>query len=554
MRRHATHALPAHPILDTPIRSAIAGLVCLGMVFVTSITLKAQTPLAESVRRVEAFDRTVVPVVKLQVSEESQDQLRADPRTYTECEWSENGGAPLRVAVKLKGAAGSYRDWDDRPSLTVHTARFEADQRVHGMKKFHLNNSVQDETFLSEWLGAVFFQQAGEDVPRVGHVRLWINDRDMGLYVLREGFDTGYLKRRFGDSRGRLYDGGFLQDIDSDLELDSGDASSPKSDLIDLAAACYEPGFEGRLQTIEAQLDMDAFLTFMAMERICGHWDGYTLNQNNYRIYFPSRGKGVFLPHGMDQLFGDPGAGLYDHSRSMIASAVLQSSVWLEQYRTRLQRLYSRLPSKAECTTVIDRMHERLRPTLQAIDPELAEMHQQRIDELKERISQRLDILPELIESVPSPIEFPSETEDGVVSLSLPDWYPVIETEGVEFESADYDGVRCFTIGRSALGDFVGSWRCQNLLARGVYRLTVRIKTDRVIPIPDDFLGGVTARCHTLGRSESCLGSRDWTTLEVPIEIVEDQRMVEWILEIRARHGRLWIDQDSLQLERLGTN
>ncbi len=46
---------------------------------------------------------------------------------------------------------------------------------------------------------------------RVGHVRLWINDRDLGLYVIREGFDEGFLKRAFGATDGNLYDGGFVQ-------------------------------------------------------------------------------------------------------------------------------------------------------------------------------------------------------------------------------------------------------------------------------------------------------------------------------------------------------
>ncbi len=60
---------------------------------------------------------------------------------------------------------------------------------------------------MSEWLGSEIFRQAGYPAPRVGHVRLWINDRDLGLYVIREGFDDAFLKRVFGSADGNLFDG-----------------------------------------------------------------------------------------------------------------------------------------------------------------------------------------------------------------------------------------------------------------------------------------------------------------------------------------------------------
>jgi hypothetical protein len=43
------------------------------------------------------------------------------------------------------------------------------------------------------------------------------------------------------------------------------------------------------------------------VERLLGHWDGYTANHNNYRLYHdPSSDSFVFIPDGMDQLFQDP--------------------------------------------------------------------------------------------------------------------------------------------------------------------------------------------------------------------------------------------------------
>jgi hypothetical protein len=525
--------------------SAVFGM-CLA--WVTWGTLSAQEPSASPLPEASAFDSPSVQEWKLVVSEAAQDQLRTAPREYVECEWRAPGQAPIRVAIKLKGAAGSYRDWDDRPGLTVNAAKFNSQHRVFGMKKFHLNNAVQDETYLSEWLGAEFFRAVDVEVPRVGHVRLWINDRDMGLYVLREGFDSGFLRRRFGESKGRLYDGGFLQDIDSDLELDSGDADVPKSDLIALATACYARDFDDRQAAIAERLDIDGFLTFMAMERICGHWDGYSLNQNNYRIYFPSKGKAVFLPHGMDQLFGDPGAGLFDPSRSLVAEAVMQSDAWRGAYQERLRQLVSRIDAIEAWSETIDRMQDRLQGVLRPIDAELASVHEERVAELKERLAQRLEALPRLIEEVPTPIDFHAVEGEQVGVVALADWFPVIESEQVQCEVQDRDGAACYAIVHAGLGDGVASWRTQTLLARGVYRWTARIQMDSVLPIPEDPVGGVVIRSLPLVRPERWQGTHDWMEVAMEVAVTEDQRWVEWILEMRARHGSLWIDRDSIRL------
>ena len=53
-------------------------------------------------------------------------------------------------------------------------------------------------------------------------------------------------------------------------------------------------------------MDIDYFLTFMAIELMTCHWDGYCNNRNNYRIYIePKTKKAYVFPHGMDQMFGD---------------------------------------------------------------------------------------------------------------------------------------------------------------------------------------------------------------------------------------------------------
>lgn len=62
-----------------------------------------------------------------------------------------------------------------------------------------------------------------------------------------------------------------------------------------------------RWQAVEDVLAVEPFLTFAAPELMTGHWDGYCLSRNNYRLHADPAdgGRFHFLPHGMDQIFGD---------------------------------------------------------------------------------------------------------------------------------------------------------------------------------------------------------------------------------------------------------
>jgi hypothetical protein len=55
------------------------------------------------------------------------------------------------VALHLKGSY-SFREIDDKPSLTLNFDKFVQGRTFHGMSKIHLNNSAQDASGLSETL------------------------------------------------------------------------------------------------------------------------------------------------------------------------------------------------------------------------------------------------------------------------------------------------------------------------------------------------------------------------------------------------------------------
>ena len=491
------------------------------------------------------FNNGVIPTLKIELKESQAKKLREDARHYAKCKLIETtaDGETIYadVAIKLKGAAGSFRELDDRPAFTLNMHKHAKDQTFHALEKFHLNNSVQDESYLCEWICSDIARDAKVPATRVTHARVWLNDRDLGLYVLKEGFDQPFLKRQFGDASGNFYDGGFLQDIDVELEKDSGQGPNDHSDLRALQAACQEPDPEKRWPAIEERLDVDRFLSFMALELMTAHWDGYTPNKNNYRIYFaPPEGKARFLPHGMDQMFGDPGFPILEYHEPMVASAVMHNPEWRKRYRDRVAELLPLFEPK-RLHDKLDTVMTRLQPVVTAMGEEFANAHADRVRELKERIAEREPNLREqLQQGDPTPLEF-----DGNTPIELADWFPAQETDDTKIEEIELDGRKLYSIQVGESGQCVASWRRKVLLAKGRYRIEAKLRTESVEPREDDPGTGAGLRISGGKRDNKLTGDSDWQTVSNEFEVLEDVRDVILVAELRATRGQLWIEPTS---------
>src|SRR5947209_3653911 len=97
-----------------------------------------------------------------------------------------------------------------------------------------------------------------------------------------------------------------------DLPVNSGDAPRDRSRLRALAAAAREPDLTERYTALQKTLDLDRFYSFVSIELMLEHWDGYTMNRYNWRIYNDhDTDRMVFIPHGLDQVLQRRRYGIY---------------------------------------------------------------------------------------------------------------------------------------------------------------------------------------------------------------------------------------------------
>lgn len=371
----------------------------------------------------ELFESGSIQRLTIRLTKQAAESLRSDPRKWTTATLVENGETiHERVAIKLKGAYGSFRDLDDRPSFTLDMDKHAAGRRFHGLDRFHLNNSVQDESLLRELLGSTIFRDAGIPTPRVAHARVWIDGRDVGLYVLKESFDKEFLRRSFSQPSGNLYDGGLLQEIDNGLERDEGAQGDAGADLAALAAACRLVVDAARWEAIQERLGLEAFVTFAALEAMTAHWDGYCASRNNYRVYMDpeAAGRARFLPHGMDQIFGDAGAPIFEPPAALVAMAVLENPEWRRQYHERVRQLLPLFSAEDKLLPLLDETAERLRPVVLDMGPESLERFTAAVDDLRNVVVAREEKLCEQAEA-PEPLVWPTRLQAAVRALNAAD-------------------------------------------------------------------------------------------------------------------------------------
>ena len=511
------------------------------------------TPFEKKDRKRDAsdtfFERGEIPRLKITIPQPELDRLNQNNRDYVRCAIKENDKTEyISVGIKLKGAAGSFRGMDDKPALTLNFDKFRDHQAFHGLDKLHLNNSVQDPTYLNELICSELFLAAGVPTPRTTHARVWINGRDAGFYVLKEGFDGTFLKRHFGDGKGNLYDGGFLQDLDANLEKDSGDGPDDRSDLKAVVDAAREQDGQKRWQRIADVVDVDKLLTFTALELMACHWDGYSLNRNNYRVYFDAKTKKMLLlPHGMDQMFGDTNTSVLANPGAMLPQAILSNPQWRAAYRDRISELLPLFSPPDRLLKRVDEVHARIRPVVNEWNTDAARDLDNHVRDLKQRIAERAKNLKQQSDiPEPRPLKFDRNGVANVIG-----WKPKAESADAKLdEEMIANEPSRYRIEAGPGGRCVASWRAKVLLPAGKYMFVGTVRTAGVIALAETSGEGAGVRISGSRRTNKLAGDSAWQKLEHEFEILPATQEVELVAELRATKGQVWFKADSLRLVR----
>ena len=275
--------------------------------------------------------------------------------------------------------------------------------------------------------------------------------RDLGLYVIKEAFTKEFLSAFYKNVDGDLYDGGFVRELDETAEKDQGDPKD-KTALKELIAACNEGDNAKRWERLGKILEADLFASYCAMEAILCHWDGYSFNRNNYSLYFdPDSKKFSFFLHGMDQAFQDVNFPLQPSFGASVSSAFMRCPEGQKLYKEKLRTIYENALKPTDWGARVTEVGGKVRLTLEQKNPQWAKDYAAQINNVRDRVTQRIAIVGKTLGDIPKPFDFDAK---GVSKLPK-DW----RAEGLaaQIEERADGGKPCLYI--RADGDANGSWR-----------------------------------------------------------------------------------------------
>ncbi|KAG0084673.1 hypothetical protein BGZ93_001114 [Podila epicladia] len=239
--------------------------------------------------------------------------------------------------VKLELSGGQTRSYSKLP----YKFHFAKDHSLLNIGVLKLRSAETDPTMMREKLYIDILNTLGVPAPQAAYVRLFFNQKPVGLYVAEEEMKKHWITTVLHPKNNGTLKTGSLWKMDADDGLEASllwkgpttasyaeghiyknllPGSNPKNDvmrdLIKLMADLknFDPKKEkDPIGYWEKRLDLDVFLKAMAMEYLAGFWDGYWTSGSNYQMYNnPVTGLWTWLPIDFDDTFGSSYSGELD--------------------------------------------------------------------------------------------------------------------------------------------------------------------------------------------------------------------------------------------------
>lgn len=235
-------------------------------------------------------------------SESQFDYIQKSALIWVPADIETDGRVWKNVGVRLKGNWSLRTSWtskDHALPFRINTDMFEdslpetKNQRFYGFKKISLFNAVQDRSGIRGAVAGSIFRQFGVVAPLSVPVRLVIKfgdtTKDVGAYEMVEIPDSPLLNRHFDNDSGNLYkpESKLDQYLASEWEDEDipGDRSDAKNLISVINAANRTTDTATWHRNLEAVLDVDGFLRWLAASTVIMNWDAYGIYAHNYYLF-----------------------------------------------------------------------------------------------------------------------------------------------------------------------------------------------------------------------------------------------------------------------------
>ncbi len=154
------------------------------------------------------FDTSTVHTIDIVMEDWDSFIQTAQSEEYSACAVIIDGKAYKNVGIRGKGntSLSSVASMDsERYSFKIEFDKYDKNKSYYGLDKLCLNNIIQDNTYIKDYLAYQMMNEFGVDAPLCSFAYIAVNGEDWGLYLAVEGVEDGFLQRNYGTSYGNLY-------------------------------------------------------------------------------------------------------------------------------------------------------------------------------------------------------------------------------------------------------------------------------------------------------------------------------------------------------------
>ncbi len=230
--------MSTHRYIDRICWAVMALILCLTLVLLGTQASGDDTAGIAMEYETLLFDTSKVHTLDIEMDDWDSFIDSCESEEYSLCTVSIDGETYSNVGIRAKGntslsAVEAYGN--DRYSFKIEFDHYNSAQNYHGLDKLSLNNIIQDNTYMKDYLCYRMMASIGVAAPLCSYAYITVNGEDWGLYLAVEGVEESFLERNYGADYGELYK-------PDSMELGGGRGNGWEVDAQQMDAAPEEPG------------------------------------------------------------------------------------------------------------------------------------------------------------------------------------------------------------------------------------------------------------------------------------------------------------------------
>ena len=200
--------MSTHKYIDRICLAAALFSLVLALLFMNGRALGIQPASQVMGYEEKLFDTSRVHTIEIVMDGWDQFLETCENEEYAPCSVVIDNEGYKNVGIRAKGNTSLStvsQMGSDRYSFKLEFDQYDSGKSYYGLDKLCLNNLIQDNTMMKDYLTYRLMASFGVNAPLCSYVWITVNGEDWGLYLAVEGVEDAFLQRSYGRDHGQLY-------------------------------------------------------------------------------------------------------------------------------------------------------------------------------------------------------------------------------------------------------------------------------------------------------------------------------------------------------------